>query len=263
MKKIVCFCLFLTFAFADVYYAKLEPFESYSIKSDVSGKVLFSDISKEGRFVKDALIVKVDDKTDKDDMQTSMKKLADLKKMESLIKQNILSLKKSYDIKKRNYDRIKDLKTKSNFEKDNQLITVIAADSALIAAKESLINLQNSIKDLEYKIFVLKDKITKKNIYVKNRFVYKLYVKDGDYVAPGALILQVLDLSKAKAVVYLSYEDKENLAKKSIYINGKKTSLRFAKVWDVADSINISSYRAELYLPKPKEFSKVVKIELK
>jgi len=263
LRKIVCFCLFLTFLSADVYYAKLEPVESYSIKSDVGGKVIFSDISKEGRFVKNALIVKIDDKTDKDDLQTSIKKLADLKKMESLIKQNILSLKKSYNIRKRNYDRIKHLKTKSNFEKDNQLITVIAADSALINAKESLVNLQNSIKDLEYKIFVLKDRIAKKNIFVKDRFVYKLFVKEGDYVAPGVLILEDMDISKAKAVVYLSYEDKQNLAKKSIYINGKKTSLRFAKVWDVADSTNISAYRAELYLPKPKEFSKVIKIELK
>lgn len=249
--------------YGDIYYAKLEPYETYVIKSDVAGKVVYSDLSKEGKWVKDALVVKIDDKTDKDDLKTSMKKLSDLKEMEKLTLQNIKALKRTYEIKKRNYDRIKDLKTKSNFEKDNQLITVIAANASLLNAKQSLVNLQSSIKDLEYKIFVLKDRIEKKNITIKDRFIYKLNVKKGDYVAPGVLVMSVMDTSKAKAVIYLSYEDKENLDKKTIYINGKKTTFKFNKVWNVADSVNISSYRAELYLPKPKEFSKVIKIELR
>jgi len=263
LKKIILFFLFCSYVFADVYYAKLEPYESYNIKSDVAGKVVFSDLAKEGKWVKKALVVKIDDKTDKEDLKTSIKKLSDLHNMEKLILQNIKAMEKTYQIKKRNYDRIKNLTTKSNFEKDNQLITVIAANASLINAKQSLINLQNSIKDIEYKIFVLKQTIAKKNIIVKNRYIYKLNVKKGDYVAPGVLILSAMDISRAKAVVYLSYEDRENLDKKIIYINGKKTSLKFDKVWNVADSINISSYRAELYLPKPREFSKVIKIELK
>lgn len=263
MRKIILLIFVSVFVYGDTYFAKLEPYESYNIKSDVAGKVLYCDLSKEGRYVKDAFIVKIDDKTDRDDLQTSMKKLSDLKEMEKLIRQNINALRQTYQIKKRNYDRIKNLKTKSNFEKDNQLVTVIAANTALLNAKQSLINLQNSIKDLEYKIFVLKDRIAKKNIAIKERYIYKLNVKKGDYVAPGVLIMTVMDISKAKAVVYLSYEDRENLDKKVIYINGKKTSLKFAKVWNITDSVNISSYRAEIYLPKPKEFSKVIKIELR
>ena len=183
--------------------------------------------------------------------------------MVELKKENITNLQKSYLIRKRNYDRIKNLKTKSNFEKDNQLLSVIAADSSLIATKESLVSLENQIKDLKHMIFVLKDRIAKKNIAVKNRYIYKLNVKKGDYVAPGVVLMQTMDISKAKATVYLSYEDRENLDKKSIYINGKKSDIKFYKVWDIADTTNISSYKAEILLPRPKEFSKVIKIELK
>ena len=249
--------------FGDVYYAKLEPLESYVIKSDVAGKVIYSDLSKEGKYVKDALIVKIDDKTDRDDLENSMKKLESLKKLVELKKENITNLQKSYLVRKRNYDRIKNLKTKSNFEKDNQLLSVIAADSSLIAAKESLISLENQIKDIKHMIFVLKDRIIKKNIIIKKRYIYKLNVKQDDYVAPGVVLMQAMDVSKAKATIYLSYEDRENLDKKSIYINGKKSDVKFYKVWNITDTTNISSYKAEILLPSPKEFSKVIKIELK
>jgi hypothetical protein len=88
-------------------------------------------------------------------------------------------------------------------------------------------------------------------------------VKKGDYVNFGTLLMDVDDISKAKLTVYLSYEDMINLDKKSIYINDKKSDLKFHKVWRVADTTNISSYKAELYIPAPKVFSRVVKIELK
>ncbi len=265
MKRFIVITILLcgTILFGDVYYAKLEPLESYVIKSDVAGKIIYSDVSKEGKYVKDALVVKIDDKTDKDDLKNSVKKLESLKKLVELKKENINNLQKSYLIRKRNYDRIKNLKTKSNFEKDTQLLSVIAANSSLIAAKESLISLENQIKDLEYEIFVLKDRISKKNIIIKDRYIYKLNIKKGDYVSPGATLMQTMDISKAKATIYLSYEDKENLSKRSIYINGKKSDIKFYKVWDIADSVNISSYKAEILLPRPKEFSKVVKIELR
>ena len=264
MKKfIVIFLLIGSVLFGDVYFAKLEPLESYIIKSDVAGKVIYSDLEKEGKYVKDALVIKIDDKIDRDDLENSIKKLESLKKLVELKKKNIANLQKSYLIRKRNYDRIKNLKTKSNFEKDNQLLSVIAADSSLITTKESLINLQNQIKDLKHMIFVLKDRIAKKNITVKKRYIYKLNVKKGDYVAPGVVLMQTMDISRAKATIYLSYEDRENLDKKSIYINGKKSDVKFYKVWDIADSTNISSYKAQLLLPRPKEFSKVIKIELR
>ncbi len=264
MKGIFIFLTFLSlYVYGDVYYAKMEPMESYTIKSSVSGEVIKSDISKEGKFIKNALIIKIDDAVNMQDLKTSKEKLKSLKEIEAIDRQNLKNAKLSYEIKKRNYDRIKNLKTKSIYEKDNQLISVISAQNQYLIAKQTLQNVKTQIDDLKYKIFVLKDTINKKNIYIKDRLLYKLYVKKGDYVNPGSRLMDVHDISKAKLTIYLSYEDMVNLDKKSIYINGKKSDVKFHKVWKVADTINISSYKAELYMPAPKIFSKVVKIELR
>jgi len=264
LKKLVYMVLFVgVYLFADVYYAKVEPVESYSIKSSASGQVVKSDISQEGKYVKNSLVIKIDDATNLQDLKTSQEKLKTLKEIEAIDRQNLKNTKLSYEIKKRNYDRIKNLKTKSIYEKDNQLVSVISAQSQYLSAKQTLQNIKSQIDDLKYKIFVLKDTINKKNIWLKNRFLYKLHVKKGDYVNSGTLLMDVDDISKAKLTVYLSYEDMINLDKKSIYINDKKSDLKFHKVWRVADTTNISSYKAELYIPAPKVFSRVVKIELK
>jgi len=105
----------------------------------------------------------------------------------------------------------------------------------------------------------------------KNRNGYDItYIFKNDSKTPLKLPnikIGYIFLNPKKYIYVLNTANSLNMQKraisKTIYINGKKTSLRFAKVWSVADSINISSYRAELYLPKPKEFSKVIKIELR
>ncbi len=263
MKKVLlifCFALFLQ---ADVYYARVQPLESYQIKASVSGLVVLANLAMEGKYVQNSLIVKIDDKINKKDLEISKTKLKNLKEIERISASNAKNAKKSYEIKKRNYDRIKNLKTKSNYEKDNQLILVINAKTQYLSAKQNLENLKMQIGDLLYKIFTLKDTISKKNISLKHRFLYKLLVKKGDFVSPGTLLMSVDDISKAKLTIYLSYSDMVNLDKKSIYINGKKSNIKFSKIWKVADSTNISSYEAELIIPAPKYFSKVVKIEIK
>ncbi len=262
-RFVLFFAIFTLFLRADVYYAKVEPIESYSIKSAVSGQVVKSDISKEGKYIKNSLIIKIDDSVNIQDLKTSQKKIEILKNIEDIDKENLKNLKLTYDIKKRNYDRIKDLKTKSIYEKDNQLTLVISSKNQYLSAKQALQNIKSQIDDLKYKIFTLKDTINKKNIYLKDRYLYKLYVKKGDFVNPGTLLMDVKDISKAKLTIYLSYEDLRDIDKKVIYINGKKSDIKFYRVWRVADTTHISSYKAELHILSPKIFSKVVKIELK
>ncbi len=263
MKKflLILFAV-LSVGVADTYYAKLEPVEIYKIKSQVSGAVVKSDIFLEGSFLKSRVVVAIDDKTDRKNLQTSLKKLEILKNLLEIDRQNLKNAEQSYKIKLQNYNRIKNLKTKSRFEKDNQLLLVISASNQLLNAKQALFNLKSQIDDLEYKIFLLKDTISKKSILVKDGYLYKLYVKKGDFVAPGTPLMDIADTSKAKATIYISYDDFKNLDKKELYIDGKKSNEKI-KVWKIADTTNISSYKAEIILPKPKIFSKVVKIELK
>ncbi len=263
MRILLSFMFVIVFANADVYYAKVEPFENYSIKSAVSGLVTKSKLNLEGKFIQNNAIVKIDDATNIQDLKTSEKKLQVLENMKKIIVQSVKNAKVSYVIKKRNYDRIKNLKTKSIFEKDNELIATIASQNQYLSSKQNEQNIKMQIDDLKYKIFALKDMINKKTIIIKNRYLYKLYVKKGDFVNPGSLLAQVEDVSKAKLIIYLSYQDMLNINKKTIFINGKPTKIKFYKIWKIADSVNISSYKAEIIIPSVNVFSQVVKIELK
>ncbi len=261
-KTVLILTIFVSGLLADIYYARVEPVNFYKIKAAAGGMVTLSKLSLEGSFVKDALVVKIDDKQDKANLATSEKKLQILNELMKIDEDNLKNAEKSYKIKLRNYERVKNLKTKSKFEKDNQLLLVISAKNQYLNAKQAIINLKSQIDDLKYKIFVLKDTISKKNITLKNRYLYKLYPKKGDYLAPGAVVMDAADTTKAKVTIYISYDDFKNLDKKELYIDGKKSNEKL-KVWKIADTTNISSYKAEIILPKPKIFSKVVKIELK
>jgi hypothetical protein len=89
-------------------------------------------------------------------------------------------------------------------------------------------------------------------------------VRTGDYVNPGTPLAAVYDISKAKLVLFLEPEELNKVKERTVYIDGKKTAYKVNKVWNVADEKFISSYRAEIYLPAPKEkFSQLLKVELK
>ncbi len=263
MKKVLLLFYFTLFLQADVYFARVQPIETYQIKASVSGTIIFANLLLEGQYIQNATVIKIDDAADKENLKISMSKLKVLKKMEKISQLSVKNAKKSYEIKKKDYERIKNLKTKSNYEKNNQLILVINAKSQYLSTKQSFENLKTQEDDLQYKIFALKDIISKKNIRLNHRFLYKLFVKKGDFVAPGTPLMIADDVSKAKLIIYLSYDDMTNLSKKSIYINNKKSNIKFSKIWKVADSTNISSYKAELIIPAPKYFSKVIKVEIK
>ena len=80
----------------------------------------------------------------------------------------------------------------------------------------------------------------------------------------GAALAQIKDASRAKLVLFLEPEELVDIKNKTIFIDGKESKYKVDKVWRVADEKFISSYRAEIYIPAPKnEFSKLLKIELK
>jgi len=88
-------------------------------------------------------------------------------------------------------------------------------------------------------------------------------VREGGYATPGMPLLIVDDLSMAKLVVYLDRNELDGIEDKSIYIDDKKTDLKFTKIWRVADEKFVSSYRAEIITKPLFKFSKLVKIEMK
>ena len=221
---------------AKIHYAKVEPYESIVLKSAVSALVLEVDLASEGRLVKEKRIIYLDDTLDKINLKTSNTKLQ--------ILLETLKRKKSY------FQRINKLQTASNTQKDNAYYSFVSA--------------KNNYLDMKYKIAQLQDSIEKKSLVLKNKYIYKIMVRKGDFVNPGTALAQIEDISKAKLVLFLEPEELIDLAHKKVYINGERTAYKVDKVWRVADEKFISSYRAEIYIPTPEGlFSKLMKVELK
>jgi len=221
---------------AKIHYAKVEPYESIVLKSAVSALVLEVDLASEGRLVKEKRIIYLDDTLDKINLKTSNTKLQ--------ILLETLKRKKSY------FQRINKLQTASNTQKDNAYYSFVSA--------------KNNYLDMKYKIAQLQDSIEKKSLVLKNKYIYKIMVRKGDFVNPGTALAQIEDISKAKLVLFLEPEELIDLAHKTVYINGERTAYKVDKVWRVADEKFISSYRAEIYIPTPEGlFSKLMKVELK
>ena len=235
--KIVSFLLITAnFLFAMEYYSKLEPFDSYVVKSAVSGKVVYSNSDIEGKFTnKKTKIIEIDNTIDTVDLKETKKKL---KVLEEMLK-----------IQDKNYQRLNQVSSKSAYEKDNQKIQVL--------------NLESSKSDLIIKIANLEDSIKNKKLFEKNRYIYNIEVKKDDYVSPGTLLYEAKDLTKGKLEIFIPISDYESILNKTIFIDGKKSDLKIDKIYKVADSKHISSYKCEIIVPNPKIFSRLVKIEFR
>jgi len=263
MRKILFLFLPLLLV-AQVHYAKLEPFETYVIKSAVSGQIVKADESQEGKIGSDNIIIQIDDKVDKAQYKALQQSLKVLK--ESLVLTQEM-LNNSETVFKRDFDyykRIKDLKTKSKTEKDRIYTTMITSKNQVLNFKQNIATLKKQIADTEYQLIRLKDIMKKKAIKAKNLYIYKVAVRKDDYVNPGMLLLKAMDLSKGRLTLYLDADEVKDLSNKRIYINDKLTNYKFNKLIRVADDIHISSYRAEIIIDNPDNlFSKLIKVEIK
>jgi biotin carboxyl carrier protein len=249
---------------ASIYYAKVEPYETYSIKATASGEVMSVFNESEGKISKGGVLIQIDDFLNKKELKSSYKKLEILKRTMQLTEKNVKNSKEVERIREENYKKIKNLKTKSRTSKDAELINLINASNQVLSLENSLENLKASINDLEYKIASLEDVIRKKSIKIKKGFlIYKIYITQGDFVNVGTPLVEAYDISKGKLTIYLSKEDVDKANSSKIYINGKQSNYKLDKIWKVVDTQNISSYRAEIIIPAPKRFSELLKIEFK
>jgi glycerol-3-phosphate cytidylyltransferase-like family protein len=234
--KILLICLFvISSVFANEYYAKLEPLESYSIKSAVSGKVIYSNSKIEGLKANNSTIIEIDSQVNKIELEQSKNKL---RLIDEMIK-----------IEKNNYDRLNQVSSKSAFEKDTQKLKVI--------------NLESSRADMLIKIETLKDTIANKKLVEKSNYIFNIVVKDGDYINAGTLLYEAKDLSKGKLEIFVPIAQIEEIKNKEIFLDGVKSDIKISKIYDIADTTNISSYKVELILDNVKTFSRLVKIEFR
>lgn len=235
MKYLLVFLTFLSTSFANEFYAKLEPIESFQVKSAVSGKVIYSNDKIEGKKANNTKIIEIDSYVDRIDLQQSSNKLKAITQM--------------MEIEEKNYQRLLKVSSKSGYEKDNQKVKVI--------------NFQTTKADMLIKIANLKDNIKKKKLVEKSNYIYNIAVKEGNYVTPGTLLYESKDLSSGKLEIFVPIADIDIIKNKKIYIDGKASDLKINRIFDVADSLHISSYKVKIIVNNPKTFSRLVKIEFK
>ncbi len=249
---------------ASEYFAKAQPVDEFSLKSSVSGQVLKVDETQEGKVSQGSLIIMIDDKVNQLDLQASKEKLGFLESNIKLTKQSVNNAYKAMQISKRNYDKVKNLSSYSKVQKDAKLLSSISSTNSYIQTKTSLENLKTQKADLEVRIATLEDTISKKNIRVKKGlFIYKLYPNVGDFVSMGSALLDSADISKARLTIYVTKEDLEGIENKKIFINDKETNYTIDKLWNIADTKNISAYKTEIIIDKPKVFSSLMKVEFR
>ena len=234
--KIILFCLLLINSiFASEYYAKLEPVESYKVKAAVSGKIIYTNEKIEGLKAKNSLIIQIDSKLNKINLKQSKNKLSYINDM--------------IKIESNNYNRLKKVSSKSIFEKDTQKLKVIS--------------LKSQKADMQIKIEGLKDTISNKKLIEKSNYIFNISVKKGDYVNPGTLLYEAKDISKGKLEIFIPISSINDIKNKTIYLDGKKTDLKINKIYNIADDVHISAYKAEIIINKAEIFSRLIKIEFK
>jgi len=263
MKKIFITLLIPVFTFAKVYYAKIEPYESVELKSSISGLVMDVAVENEGTFVKLKRIIQVEDVLEIENLKEMKNSLDITKKMLAVNQKITINLKKLLRRKKSQYNRYNQITTASKSQKDNAFNVFVTVETQYLQNKEKILSLKKEILNYKHQIFRLKDTIAKKSIVLKNKYLYKLMVRKGDFVTSGTPLAIVYDIQQAKLTLFVPPEELKDINKKTIYINDIKTAYKINKIWDIADEKHISSYRVEIYIDAPKRFSELKKVEFK
>ncbi len=249
---------------AKIHYAKVEPFEIVVIKSAVSALVQRVNLQAEGKMVVNAEIIHLDDHLDLKDLNSSKGSLEILHNMLKINQEIVASLEESLKRQKGYYERLNRLSTASKTQKDTAFNSFVSAKNQYLSTQEKIESLKKQILDMEYKISRLEDSISKKSIRLQNRYLYKLTAREGDFVNPGSALATIHDQTRAKLTLFLEPSELKDLDQKVIYIDGKETSYKVDKVWKVSDEKFISSYKTEIYIPKPSGyFSRLLKVELR
>jgi len=225
--------LFLTLPLlAGTYKAKIEPLESVTLSAQYGGQIVLLDQSDELK-MQDKKVLVIDHMLESKELANNQTKL-------KLLGEQIR-------IKQRQYNRIKDLKGQSLFNKERY--------------QSELLNLKMQRNDLLNQIAKLKDVIAKKEITLHNRYLKKLYVRKGAFVSPGRKLMDVEDLSGSRIVLYVDAKDRANLDIGKITIDGKKEhGYRIQKAAKTTDDQYLSSYRVELVKEGTAPFGKIVTV---
>jgi len=264
MMKLLPLLIFTVISLsANVYYSKVEPYEVRRIASNVTGVVLVADENMLGRTLSSKPYLRIDAKLDKDELKYTNEKLEYLKQTVKLNENIVSNLNISLEKKRLNYDRVKKLKIKSSVEKDKEFYDLVNSENSSLGTQKEINTLKTQVADLELRKKQLLRSINDKSLSAKGFKLYSLEVKVGKVVNKGAALATIMDTKRAVLTIYLNEEDVHSAKSSLIYINGKKTVYKIDRLLNIADSKNISKYKAQIIIKAPKIFSKLAKVELK
>lgn len=263
MKFLMLFIISSGLLLAKEYYAKQEVYEIREIAANVSGLVIFADESKLGEKLQNSAYVLLDSELDTKELRAIETKITLLDLSIKNNKEILQNLEKSLLKKQENYKRIEQLTIKSVVEKDREFHDLVASQNQYLSTQKELQNLEIQIVDLKLRSEVLKRSIKDKIFSAKGFVLYSLEVTKGQVVQMGTKIAKIADISKGKLTIYLDAEDVESAKKKSIYLNGTKTSYKISRIIPIADGVHISKYMAQIITDAPAIFSKLIKVELR
>jgi hypothetical protein len=243
MKKIIVFLASLLFA----YNARVIPFDEYDVKAAVSGKVIYANKNLEAKNLKNKIVVKLDDYQEKVDINNTKIQI-------NILKQEIKNQKAIVKRKRNTYLKYKNLKTKSQIEKDLKFYDYMASYNQLLNLESQLSSLIDNLKKL-------RDVVNKKNIKITG-YLYKLYIDKDDYATPGREVAKVYDISRQKLYIYVPIDKIETIKNKRVYINGKLSNFKITKIWKVPDEEYVTSYKVEL-VGNGLKFGDIVDVEFK
>jgi multidrug efflux pump subunit AcrA (membrane-fusion protein) len=214
------------------FKGKVEPFQQWTIKSDVAGKVVKVRLDMEGRVGDDRPIVELDTGDDLIKLRNSLTQLKLLKEEIKLQKEVV---QKKLDL----YNRIKDLKTKSLLEKDQRFFDYSGSYMTRL-------NLKQNLAQTEAEVELLRRTIEKKRFKAPGLYIVKIYPRPGDFIGVGAPVLDVADLNREKIVIFVPVSQIGEVKGAKVLINGHPSQFKLFKIWRVTDRQYITSYRVEL-----------------
>jgi hypothetical protein len=263
MKVIILLLLSITMLFSRVYYAKVQPYEIYTVSSTVSGLVVYVNEYNLGEKLSHKPYIKIDAEIDIKELKTLESKYFSTKKVLNATQKVLENFTLSLEKKRKNYNKIKVMQMKSQSEKDREFYALITSENQYLNTQKEIENLKIQLADIELRKIKLQRKISDKKIVANGLVLYELYVKEGQFVGISTPLAKVADISQAKLNIFLEKEDIKNAKQKIVFVDGVKTSYRVSRVVNIADSKNISNYVAQIIIDAPNVFSKLVKVELR
>jgi multidrug resistance efflux pump len=201
---------------ANTYKAQIEPYDTAVVSAEVSGRIVKLDQRDELKTL-DKVVIEIDHALEDRMLANDRNKL-------KLLKEQIT-------LKQSQYDSIKNLASQNRFTKEQY--------------KTELLALQMQADDLQNAMAQLEDTIAKKKIALNGWYLKTLYVRQGEYVAPGTKLMTVEDHNGGRMVFYVDAKDRALLLKGDFTVEGEK-GWKVQKAAETTDETYVSYYRVEL-----------------